>query len=155
MTIREVLNGAADLIESKGWTQGSFRDECGYCASGSIFFQPAVHVRELYAAAQLLEKNVGQFPVAWNDAPGRTAAQGHRKAARSRSVAGGRVTWNGDLILTQCVYPPIPVRSFDWQAMLISDMGRCGCEECQRPPTGWASSEMQSVCDLVERLMEI
>lgn len=65
------------------------------------------------------------------------------------------MTWNGSLILTEFIHPPIPIRGFDWQAMLLSDMGRCGCEECLRPPTGWAESEMQAVCDLVETLVEL
>lgn len=65
------------------------------------------------------------------------------------------MTWNGVPIVTEFVYPPIPIRSMDWQAMLQTDSDNyCGCGECKQPPTGDGHSERQAICDLVERLME-
>jgi hypothetical protein len=36
MNASESLNKAADLLESEGWTQGTWHDEDGYCAIGAI-----------------------------------------------------------------------------------------------------------------------
>ena len=62
-------------------------------------------------------------------------------------------TWNGVPIITRNVYPPIPDRSMDWEAV-TANYDVC-CEECgANEPEGRGATEMQAVCDLVEQLME-
>lgn len=65
------------------------------------------------------------------------------------------MTWNGIPIITTFFYPPIPIRDFDYQAMLKTDLDNfCGCGECKHPPYGQGASERQAICDLVEQLLE-
>ena len=60
------------------------------------------------------------------------------------------MTWNGDPIVTRYVYPPIPVRSFDWAAYLD---GQCGCPECHAP-CGHGATEGEALQGLLEELYE-
>jgi hypothetical protein len=54
-------------------------------------------------------------------------------------------------IRTWFEYPPIPIRSFDWGAMV--DDGSCDCPECH-PPIGWGTTEQEAVADLMEQIEE-
>lgn len=54
--------------------------------------------------------------------------------------------WRGHKIMTNFVYPPIPLRSFDWSAWSDS-YGEEG-------PTGEGATEAQAVAALIERLEE-
>lgn len=92
MTNREVLNAAADLIESKGWCQRHFAvdksglevyvtspDACLFCARGAIM-AVCIHDAELSATAQCFAsahiRDRGSVGLTnFNDASGRTAAE--------------------------------------------------------------------------------
>lgn len=79
--IGKTLIAAADYIEEHGWCQGQVRDSFGrVCITGALGYSHLdsdlgpLHldseVRE--AAYMLLNKEVGIYIAAWNDAPGRT-----------------------------------------------------------------------------------
>jgi len=98
-TVPDILEEAADLIETVGWTQGRHleRDQdlnvIGYCAIGAIAQAvglrcAATSVDEMVSRAQAsaraevhlnkwMEKKPGgrRGVVLWNDLPGRTAAE--------------------------------------------------------------------------------
>lgn len=46
-------------------------------------------------------------------------------------------------IRTECVYPPIPLRQFDWSATF--DNYEPGC------PCGWGRTEQEAIADLLEQ----
>ena len=58
-------------------------------------------------------------------------------------------TWNGKLIKTSYVYPPIPIREFDWAAYFDDD---CGCEECHALVSR-GSSESIAITDLLQQML--
>ena len=94
MTPRDVLLAAADHIEAHGWVQGKWGhkgEPC--CAEGAIVAvldgNGGIVFGELgplsAAAKQMLRNALGKAIPAWNDAPGRTAAEvvaALREAAR-------------------------------------------------------------------------
>ncbi len=47
-------------------------------------------------------------------------------------------------IVTQNIYPPIPLRQFDWSA--VTDNYEPGC------PIGYGRTEQEAVADLVEQI---
>jgi hypothetical protein len=72
---RKVLSDAADLIEEKGWTQGTFHDEDGYCIQGAINKVTKDHkYGRRQAKKQLCKMLCIEWIPDWNDAPGRTKA---------------------------------------------------------------------------------
>lgn len=91
MTRREVLTAAADLIESKGFTKKTFArgprrkvvdyassEATCFCASGAIMRVYQSHNLALSPAEILLMEHLPmefESIPAWNDAPGRTAAE--------------------------------------------------------------------------------
>lgn len=58
-------------------------------------------------------------------------------------------TINGRKIETVFVYPPIPVRCCDWQAMLDGDEPS---EEGPSPPVGRGATEEEAIADLIEQV---
>ena len=52
-------------------------------------------------------------------------------------------------IRTEHVFPPIPMRQFDWMA--YDDDTYCGCGEC-RCLTGHGSTEQEAIADLMEQM---
>jgi hypothetical protein len=52
-------------------------------------------------------------------------------------------------VITQYVYPPIPIRQFDWCAYL--DFGEYDVES---GPYGWGRTEAEAILDLEELLDE-
>lgn len=68
------------------------------------------------------------------------------------------ITWNGELVRTEFVYPPIPIRSFDWAATLDNyDLTTWDADTPAVGPRtviGEGRYEMQAVCDLIQRLWE-
>lgn len=52
-------------------------------------------------------------------------------------------------IITRCVWPSIPVRSFDWEAY------RDGTEDIESAPIGRGESEQEAIQDLLEQEEEI
>ena len=99
MTISEVFNGAADLLDSSGWCQNKNKNSDGsYCAVGAIF-RVAMGVDDrsqekdcgpeemsaigrkysseiglAHAAVEQLESYLGRASTIWNDLPGQTAS---------------------------------------------------------------------------------
>lgn len=59
---------------------------------------------------------------------------------------------NGVKIRTDHVYPPIPVRDFDWQAMRDDDEPSDG--ETRDPPCGHGATEQEAIQDLIDQLEE-
>lgn len=53
----------------------------------------------------------------------------------------------GKRIVTHNVYPPIPIRQFDWSATLD------GYDEGD--PIGWGATEAEAIADLREQLAEM
>lgn len=51
------------------------------------------------------------------------------------------------MIATQYVYPPIPLRQFDWAAWVDSEL--C-CSECPLT-TGYGPTELDAIFDLLEQ----
>lgn len=98
-TVSEILSAAADLIETRGWTQGAAArdpkgaavdgqdpDACCWCAIGAINrATPARSFEEFQAAMTTVERVLelpserdtwGLYPLAsWNDDPSRTQAE--------------------------------------------------------------------------------
>ena len=81
MTPEEILSGAADLIEAKGWCQGMAVDEVGgVCMGRAIFDAAGMHERvwvwdasvPIQQAIDAVAQEIGDSPAPWNDAPGRT-----------------------------------------------------------------------------------
>ncbi len=68
-------------------------------------------------------------------------------------------SWNGELIRTSFDYPPIPIRSMDWSAVLDGyDPTPYDYDTPARGPhaaMGYGHSEGQAICDLIEQLMEL
>lgn len=56
--------------------------------------------------------------------------------------------YNGQKIITNFDYPPIPVRKFDWSAVLD---GYDGAED-SHDPIGRGATEKEAVADLIEQL---
>lgn len=95
--IADVLDNAADLIESKGWIQNAYRDANGYCSVGAIMgvfnlvelnqedeAHSDEHIDFLTDSAEvaLIRKlrdkgaiGVEAGVIGWNDASGRTKQQ--------------------------------------------------------------------------------
>jgi hypothetical protein len=62
---------------------------------------------------------------------------------------------NGIRIHTTHVYPPIPVRSFDWSA--VDDNYDCDCDQegfFSNCPIGYGATEEEAIADLIERIEE-
>lgn len=53
------------------------------------------------------------------------------------------------MIKTEFVYPPIPLRQFDWMA--YEDDTYCGCGEC-RCLTGHGATKQEAIADLMEQI---
>lgn len=56
---------------------------------------------------------------------------------------------NGHRIVTQYIFPPIPVRTMDWQATL-EDYD--GAPDAGPQPMGWGETEQAAILDLLESL---
>ena len=52
-------------------------------------------------------------------------------------------------IITSYICPPIPIRSFDWCAMLDGD------DDNERAPRGWGVTETDAILDLRDQLQDI
>lgn len=74
MTPADVLDAAADLLESDGWIQGEEQTEHGRCVVGALVGSVGeeASLRTFCAAHDLLAVRVGPVPL-WNDEPERTA----------------------------------------------------------------------------------
>lgn len=92
MSPAEVLEKAADLIESRGWCQGRYAaighndDSCSHldsraacwCAEGAIGRVAGIQIPQLdgrYPAIAALRDHLGSPIVKWNDEMGRTRAE--------------------------------------------------------------------------------
>ncbi len=53
-------------------------------------------------------------------------------------------------ILTQHVFPPIPIRLFDWSAVKDGD---CGCPECHAP-IGRGRTRLEAILDLWDQVVQ-
>ena len=53
-------------------------------------------------------------------------------------------------MVTRNIYPPIPLRDFDWCAY---DADACGCPECH-PIQGFGKTEFESILDFLEQFLE-
>lgn len=79
MTVADALNAAADLIETKGWCQGFYTNDAGgMCIEGALIRATEADERDSVglftnAAAAIIAHGKGF--VAFNDTPGRTAAE--------------------------------------------------------------------------------
>lgn len=51
---------------------------------------------------------------------------------------------------TEFVYPPIPIRSFDWSAYDDDD---CMCSECH-PTIGYGETKQAAVADYLDQIAE-
>lgn len=54
-------------------------------------------------------------------------------------------------IVTHNIYPPIPIRTFDWTA--YDDDRYCGCGECKNL-VGYGATRDEALTDLCEQLAE-
>lgn len=52
-------------------------------------------------------------------------------------------------IITHNVFPPIPIRSFDWCAYLDGD------DDNESAPRGWGVTETDAILDLRDQLQDI
>jgi hypothetical protein len=58
-------------------------------------------------------------------------------------------------IITHFVYPPIPVRNMDWQA--VTDNYDCDCDQdgyFSRDPMGHGATEQEAIADLMAQIEE-
>lgn len=53
-------------------------------------------------------------------------------------------------IVARFVYPPIPVRNFDWA---VYDDDKCGCPECHQV-VGYGPTEAAALADFREQMEE-
>ena len=60
----------------------------------------------------------------------------------TRLIAGRRIR-------TDHVYPPIPIRAWDWSA--VDDDTYCGCPDCHCP-VGLGATEDAAIADLLEKM---
>jgi len=51
-------------------------------------------------------------------------------------------------ITTEHVFPPIPIRDYDWKAMRKEDEGE------EHATTGWGETEQAAISDLIDLLEE-
>lgn len=77
MTVKEVLLKAAEIIEERGWCQGSYNKETGeVCAKGGLrkaVGWPHQDGEGYYGALDALYTLIGAGTIlSWNDTPGRT-----------------------------------------------------------------------------------
>lgn len=77
MTVADVLNGAADLIERDGWCQNTSHGAGGTrCAVAAIRDARPLPVGVYTGALEWFERTLGCPSAAlWNDAPGRTKTE--------------------------------------------------------------------------------
>lgn len=62
----------------------------------------------------------------------------------------------GHKIVTSFEYPPIPVRSMDWSAVLIDyDGGNLDYDKPSRDPIGRGPTELSAVADLLDQLRDL
>lgn len=61
----------------------------------------------------------------------------------------------GKFIITEFVYPPIPLRNFDWSAV-TDDYDGADIDEntSSRDPIGWGATEAEAIADLKQQLSE-
>lgn len=95
MTVADILDKAADLIEPEGcWMQGAFglRKGTCFCAVGAI--RAALDVPSITAAENWVDQNarkaLGMDAMTiedWNDAPGRTQAEVVSKLREAAALA--------------------------------------------------------------------
>lgn len=82
------------------------------------------------------------------------------KAKKSENGTGTDVACCGEVghakvIHTEHVYPPIPVRSFDWSAVTADyDGGDVDYDTSSRDPIGRGATEELAVADLIEQIEE-
>jgi hypothetical protein len=63
---------------------------------------------------------------------------------------------NGIRIHTTHVYPPIPIRSFDWSA--VDDNYDCDCDQdgfFSTSPIGYGATEQEAIADLIQQMEEV
>ncbi len=87
--VRDVLLGAADVIERGGWCQGAYERSGSFCVSGAIRkasgWKADGHLTTICVDAHgALWQALGENMADWNDAPGRTQAE---VVAKLREVA--------------------------------------------------------------------
>jgi hypothetical protein len=63
------------------------------------------------------------------------------------------VTYNGRRIATSHVYPPIPIRSFDWAAYFPDEYD--GAPDAGPQLVGCGPTEAAAIADLIERAEEV
>lgn len=75
----QVLRDAVDLLFRRGWTQGSYRNEDGYCAEGALLAaavgrQEAANPARYYLLGALQQMDPANIygVISWNDTHGRT-----------------------------------------------------------------------------------
>jgi hypothetical protein len=70
----DILEAAADLLETKGWIQGRSKNENGYCAMGAISEASGHNYHRILATLPVIEMWAAAL-VHWNDQETRTADQ--------------------------------------------------------------------------------
>jgi len=71
--MKEHLAKARELLEEKGWCQGTLRDEQGrLCVTGAIIVSSGGYPRLAYKMTDILSKKLGEDLTHWNDTFGRT-----------------------------------------------------------------------------------
>lgn len=72
----EIREQAALLLEEKGWVQGRWTTDKGYCLEGALQHVGAAVPLGIYDSLMLrLEQELGDDLIAWNDEEGRTKEQ--------------------------------------------------------------------------------
>lgn len=76
--IKDILNGAADVLDEKGWCQGRYQNDKGeYCPAGAmIHYADSLleleGVKGVDIAMRILHDEVNNYVTSWNDKPERT-----------------------------------------------------------------------------------
>lgn len=76
--IKELLLDTATLLEEKGWIQGNFRSDEGYCLMGGlseIYYQNKFNGLVYDGAYDVLRTKTDMRPTGWNDVPNRTKGE--------------------------------------------------------------------------------
>ena len=55
-----------------------------------------------------------------------------------------------DKIVTECVYPPIPIRDYDWRAWVVGEEP----DAVYYKISGWGRDEKSAIADLKEQLAQ-
>lgn len=108
MNTSEILNTAADLIEERGWRQGTAGAGEGVCAISALAAAAPGPSKWLHAANVFADYLSVELVFVWNDAPERTATDVVAALRSAAAIEQARETARGPLGDQKPIRVPVP-----------------------------------------------